>query len=94
MSAESEKEPQDRWYVGVDFKVPFWRLDNFLEETSDDELIKIITRSIKSDIRRIKAARQIKIYFNKIASHPEMRSLLIKKVIELVQYEKIGVKNE
>ena len=88
MSAESEKNPQDRWYAGVNFRVPFLRSANFLEETSDDELIKIITRSIKSDIRRIKAARQIKIYFNKITSHPEMRSLLIKKVIELVQYEK------
>jgi len=88
MSAESEKKPQDRWYVGVNFRVPFLRSANFLEEISDDELIKIITRSIKSDIRRIKAARQIKIYFNKITSHTEMRSLLIKKVIELVQYEK------
>lgn len=94
MSAESEKKPQDRWYAGVNFKVPSWRSDNFLEETSDDELIKIITSVIKSNNRRIRAARQIKIYFNKIASHPEMRSILIKKVIELVQYEKKGVKNE
>ena len=80
--------------IKINFGFPIRKSDVLLEETSDEDLIKIITRSIKSDNRRIKAARQIKIYFNKIASHPEMRSLLIKKVIELVQYEKIGVKNE
>ena len=80
--------------IKINFEGPSRKFDLLMERITDEELIKKITNPIKSDNRRIKAARQIKIYFNKIASHPEMRSILIKKVIELVQYEKKGVKNE
>jgi len=80
--------------VRLGFEIPIRNFDNLLEKISDEDLIRLIVRPIKSEQRCKKAARQIQIYFKKIASHPEMRSFLILKIKELVQYEKKGVKNE
>ena len=76
------------------FKAPIRYSEVLSERTSDKEFIQLIVRPIKSEQRRKKAVRQIKIYFKKIKSHPEMRSFLILKIKELVQYEKKGVKDE
>ena len=52
-----------------------------------DKIIKFNFNSLESK-RRALAIRQIKIYEKKITSHPEMRSLYINLIKELIKYEK------
>ncbi len=63
-------------------------VDILSEKTSDEDLIQIIVKPIKSEKRRARAARQLRIYSKKITYHPEMRSLYINLIKELIKYER------
>lgn len=59
---------------------------------SDDMLIELIIKQLPLK-RRYIARNQIKIYFNKIMSNPEMRLEYIRKIKQLVISEKNFNKN-
>jgi len=64
------------------------------EEISDEIIINSIIRVIKPRRRAI-AERQIRHHINKIITHPEKKSHYIKKIRDLVLYEKIrGVNSD
>jgi len=54
---------------------------------SDDELLELIIKQLPPNYRII-AENQIRIYIEKITSHPGMRSEYIKKIKQLIIYEK------
>lgn len=63
-----------------------------LSTISDNQLIELILNQIPPK-RRSLARNQIKIYFKKIISHPEIRLEYIQKIKQLVIYEKNFNKN-
>ena len=63
-----------------------------LSSVTDDTLIELIVKQLPPE-RLYLARSQIKIYFNKIISHPEMRLEYIRKIKQLIIYEKNFNKN-
>ncbi len=60
-----------------------------LNHISDEEFIQLIVKPLNlQPKRRIIAIRQLRIYFNKISSRPDMKLLYLRKIKELFQFEK------
>ncbi len=59
---------------------------------SDNKLVELIVKQLPPKRHKI-AGNQIKIYINKIISHPVMRSTYIQKIKQLIIYEKNFNKN-
>jgi len=72
--------------VNLNFDFSVRNYYDLVERISDEDFIQLILKEIIPDRRKI-AERQIRIYFQKITSHFDMRSHYIKKIKELIEFE-------
>lgn len=70
--------------INHNFKLP---LGLQIDEIFSDKLIQLIVREFHPNRRGI-ASRQLRTYFNRISSHPQMRVEYINKIKQLIQLEK------
>jgi len=79
--------------VKSNLSFPTKNVDSLSVKILDENLIQLIIEPIKSEKRRARAARQLRIYSKKITSHPEMKSFYINLIKELIKYEKRRCEN-